>query len=156
MRVLGKKSADPLYGVFFGFAILLVSIICTIIIGSSAGGYALIVPELAGVVLILIYGLPLFRLPKDIILYDEEKKELIVYIQRNEKKVIPLRELTNMYYSGSGIRKSYTGEISFIYGENYTVASYIANAKYVAERIEELKKLSDETPDERFAHFEKL
>ena len=155
MKLIAKRSVDPIIGLSLGFTILLVSILCVVLSDNSSVGTVLIVPELVGVITILIFGFQLST-PYELIHYNEEKKTLIIHVRKNDDKEISLVELTNLYQDSSGIRRNYTGSLTFVAGENVVHVSNVADALNVALEIEKLKKEADEYVDNSLNFFEKL
>ena len=156
MKVIAKRSSDVIFGMIIGLSIILVSFICTVLLGSASIATAFILPEFVGAIMVIFYGSQLAKTPYELILYDEEKKNLIIKQGKNEDITIPLKELTNMYQNSSGLRRNYTGSLSLITNDDCVYVSNVANSKNVALEIEKLKHEADEYVDEKLKYFEKL
>lgn len=154
MKLIAKRSSDPIIGLLLGIFLLITSIVCMLFIDPKLST-TFIVPEIIGVIMILVFITQLSKSSSELIFYDEENKSLVIN-QGNDKKTIKLSELTNLYKESSGIRRNYTGSLFFTFGDEGICVSNVADADNVALEIEKLKKRADEECDDKLKYFEKL
>lgn len=154
MKLIAKRSSDPVIGLSLGIFLLIISVVCMLFTNSKLNA-TFIVPEIIGAIMILLFTMQLTKSSSKLIYYDEENKSLVIN-QGSEKKTIKLSELTNLYKEASGIRRNYTGSLIFAFGDGCICVSNVANADNVALEIERLKKQADQDADEKLKYFEKL